>query len=317
MFPLDEELVNLGRGDDNQIALADDELQEHQASILRRNGRYAIYTPVEGGVEVDGNAIPIDQWIWLPESARLRLGSATLLQFRSESADGTATDPASPSGESVSQTSGVPSPSSSSASVRTKDAGRSHKTDAKVRSPKSAAKESPKMPPKPQERKGRKVARFITDQAGDRLVRLGEDGKLPQLSLAVSRQEQKTQRSSHQQSSPLIYVAVGISLVMSLAMLLIDADSSGSTAAGRARARRDIVRFYANAENPKPYQRDLRQAELAHKAGDRQAERRAYQRVLDRLNSEDVANSVNGLTGDKRDDEELRRLIGILMSGNE
>ena len=38
-FELSEELVHIGRGEGNQLVLADDDLAEHQASIAFRNGR--------------------------------------------------------------------------------------------------------------------------------------------------------------------------------------------------------------------------------------------------------------------------------------
>lgn len=295
VYRLEEDLVNLGRGADNEISLSDESLQELQASICRRNGRFAIYTPVEDGVQVDGNAIPPEKWVWLPEAAQLHLGAGTVLQFRSAATKHEGDETDSPP---ASRPEDTPTPGSSV----------TRKLLAKRKS-KSAAGRTPQSPKKPT----RKVARFITDTGGDRLVRLGEDGKLPELALADAAGPKKAHRQSGEKKSPLLYVAVAVSLLLSLGMLLIDTEPSGSTAGQRAEARRKIKRFYGSGAGLKPYQRSLRDAELARAAGDARAERAAYQRVLDELDAEDVSNSINGLTGDKRDDEELRRLIGIIL----
>lgn len=302
VFRLNDELINLGRGDDNEIALAADDLEELQASICRRNGRYAIYTPVADGVQVDGNAIPSEKWVWLPDSAKLTLGTDVMLQFRSLSANESAASPTGSESKSGSESSAesTPTPGSSVAKkLRAKRKSKSGQPGSK--SPQAAQ---------------RKVARFLTDTEGDHLVRLGDDGKLPELSLAELQGQKKPRKETKEQGSPLIYVAVAVSMVMSLAMLLIDTDPSGATADERSKARREIRRFYGDGGNLRPYQRYLRDAELARAGGDRKAERENYERVLDELNAEDVMTSINGLTGDKRDDQKLRRLIGIMLERN-
>ena len=77
VFQLNEELVHVGSGAENQVALTDDLVQEHQASIVNRDGRYAIYTPLDQSVQVDGNIIPPEQWVWLPASARITVSERT------------------------------------------------------------------------------------------------------------------------------------------------------------------------------------------------------------------------------------------------
>ena len=61
VFPLNDELMHLGRAATNQIVLDDPDLPDHQASIVKRNGRYAIYATGEAAIEVDGNVIPAEQ----------------------------------------------------------------------------------------------------------------------------------------------------------------------------------------------------------------------------------------------------------------
>jgi len=297
VFSVEEELVQIGRGAHNDIALSDVALQEHQASIVRRNGRYAIFTPLSEGVEVDGNRLPAEQWIWLPETSKIRFGDSTLFQFRYQPDDDSAT-PAP-----------TPAPAATSKSEPT-------------------TKTEPPSPPKNRQRKSRqksppakklrKVAKFLTDStSGDQLVRLGEDGKLPELALSETSKPARAERKPGEKSPLLLYIAVGVSLLLSLAMLFVDTDSGGSTAAERAEARKQIQKFYGKEGDLKPYQRHLREAQRAHSVGDYAAERRAYRRVIEMLNSEDVANSYTGITGDAKGDKELRELIGILMNHRE
>ena len=64
----------------------------------------------------------------------------------------------------------------------------------------------------------------------------------------------------------------------------------------------------------------LREARLAHSRKDFDAEREPYLQVLDVLNSEDYYHSDpdnptdrRALTGDPRKDEQLRKLISVLL----
>lgn len=287
-FPFDGEMINLGRGAENEIALSDESLEDYQASILRKNGRYAIYTPLEDGVLVDGSGIPSDQWVWLPATAQVSLRDSTVLRFSSD-ANGEDSKP-------TRSAKSIDPPSTPPAAKRRR----------KRKSQRKGAKQTAS---------GRKVAKFITDREGDRLVRLGEDGALPELALAESSGRKKPTPKTGDRSSPLIYVAVGVSLLMSMAMLFMDAGSGGSTASQRREARNEIRRnFFGDGSDLKPYQKYLREAQRAYASGDRRTERRAYQRVLDELNAEDVVRSIHGLTGDKERDNRLRELIGILLN---
>jgi hypothetical protein len=303
VFRLETELVHVGRGPENQIDLTDAAVAEHQASIVRRNGRYAIFTPLENVVLVDGSPIPADHWIWLPETARIRLSDRTLLQFGMNGGAETAT----PSSAAAASDEAAQTPTATPRPGRLEGRPVPPAPAPEKRQPRPAAK-----PPKA----GRKVARFITDQAGDHLVTLGEDGQLPELSLAEGTERKASEPQRRQGNPAVIYVAVAVSLLLSMAMLFIDAGPGGSTADERAAARRIIARdFFGDENGPvEPYQVSLREAHRAHARRDRVAERRAYHRVLESLNSEDVRSSFGGLTGSRRDDERLRELIGILLN---
>jgi hypothetical protein len=288
VFELNDELVNIGHGAGNEVALTDPAVEDYQASITSRNGRYAIYTPLEDVIAVDGNLIPAERWVWLPPKAQLRVGGQTALQFRFRA---------------VAET---PAPRQQNA-VEEEDAAA---TPAKARSRGKRKRSSSDQP----EKSRRNVARFITDQGGDTLVTLGEDGQLPELALVESGETAAKKKRTQSSNPVLLYVALGFSMLVSLSMLLIDAQPTASTARQQAVARQRIVEFYATAnDEPAPYQHFLREAQLAHSRRDRIAERTAYRRVLSLLYSEDN-DPFTGLTGSPQRDEELRKLLAVLLS---
>jgi hypothetical protein len=104
-----------------------------------------------------------------------------------------------------------------------------------------------------------------------------------------------------------------MSLLVSVVLLLFEPAGSGESSEEKGKARVEIREFYGDeAQEPLPWQKLLRQARLAASRGDRAGERRAYRRVLDQLNSEDLSR-FTGLTGTPEQDEKLRRLIGTLL----
>ncbi len=233
VFELAEEMVNIGRGAQNEIALTDLQVAEHQATLMSRNGRYAIYSPCADSVEVDGNVIPAEQWVWLPDTARIKMSSYTGLRFQYE---GTR-------------------PSGNGGAAPAKD--KAKPPDQPVPSAKPRRGKTGKAAPA-----DRKVARFITDQGGDALVRLGEDGHLPELSLSDSPAKKVVRdKSAAEPSFPWAYVAVGVSLLLTVVLLLVPADSGRTTESERGRARQEITQFYgAPGEEPTAWQRELREA---------------------------------------------------------
>lgn len=271
MFDIATDQIVIGHGEDNDINLSDRTVEPHQASIVHRNGRYAIYSPIDEAIEVDGRTIPAERWVWLPATARVRVSGRTVLQFNVGSRK--------PPGERT-----------------------SHKKS--------------KKPARAPRRTKRKTARFVTDQVGEPLVQLGDDGTLPELHLAEASSETPGESRSRASNPTLLYIVCGLSLLMSLAMLFIDpAPRRSRTADEIERARLDIRRFYGDAHDElEPYQRLLRRAQRAHSSRDHEAEREAYRRVLDLLNSEDNERGIRGLTGDLRRDEELRNLVGTLLA---
>jgi hypothetical protein len=278
VFQLNEELVHVGSGSENQIALTDQTVSEHQASIVSRDDRYAIYTPLEDSVQIDGNVIPAERWVWLPTSALIVVSKRTSLKFDELPAD----TPSPPAANTAAGETNAPQ-------VAAKRAGKSKRTSGKRR----------KVSDQP-------VARFITDKQGDTLVKLGEDGHLPELQL-VEGETRKTVEASKKQSNPIIiYAVLAFSMCASLLMVVVDFEPPAATQEQRDKARQLIVRFYGiNKGNLEPYQALLREARLARSRGDFATERRNFAQVLTKLNAEDTAQSFSGLTGDRGDPEKL------------
>lgn len=328
----EEEVTYIGsEPDEHGIALQAPDLSGHLASIMHRGGRYAISTPLDDLLQVDESVIPADCWVWLPEQARVKVGRHTAFRF---------------DGPGGSTGSGLPLPESE---TNGRDSARhASRKAARVKRPGSRRTVRPlpsggDSPPAGSETQSagsanaagstRRVARFITDRPGETLVRLGEDGQLPELKLSEG-SSRTTEDASQGQNSPMVlYAVLGLSLVMSLGMLLLDAGSQSGATQRRERARMLITRYYGTEEdNLEPWQLLLRDARLAHSRGDRNAEQSAYRQVLEMLSSEDAERSLNGLTGARsidedrdlddpyynenqgRNDRELRRLISALMT---
>ena len=69
-FALHEEFVHVGRAEDCQIILTDPQIEEVQASLANRNGRFAIITALEGTVAIDGKALPPEHVIQTPKDRK-------------------------------------------------------------------------------------------------------------------------------------------------------------------------------------------------------------------------------------------------------
>lgn len=295
-FPLSDDLVHIGRGADNQVVLSDAALAEHQASIVRRQGRFAIYSPAAGSVQVDGNEIPAERWVWLPRTAQIHLGVQTILRLDTHETPVPGAPDSTP----------TPLTGRSRTTTRKSDADR-------------ARRRGRNGDHRPQ------VARFINDRSGEPLVKLGEDGQLPALELAELAEEQPRERREARSTNPvLLYGVLACSFVMSLLMLVVDPQAR--TAAERsqdAQARQVLQEFYGDPQRKlQPYQQLLRDALVAHTQGNIDAERDAYRQVLRMLNSSDIRSaktSPNGLTGrqtgrGRLSDDELREALLTLLA---
>ncbi|MFT5324266.1 MAG: hypothetical protein ACI8P0_002127 [Planctomycetaceae bacterium] len=331
VFEIDEELIHIGRADENQIVLDDPSLPDHQASILRKNGRFAIFRPTDAEVQVDGADIPAEKWVWLPNDVRLQFGRRTSCQLTYEMSlddePASSPKPAAPKSPTKVRPSAVPQAGTVSTNSETDSAGAEPDgeggtdggTEKSVDQSSEGASAADGVRKKKTKKKGKSakrqknVARFITDQGGP-LVELGADGHLPELSLQDDPTRKEKQTKPKQSNSALLYSALGLSFLSSLAMLFADVDPPSISELSKADAREEIVQFFGGDDKElETWQKQLRAARLAHSRGDDDTELMAYRRVLGLLKSEDRDTHV-GITGHLSTDEELKRLIGLIIS---
>ncbi len=313
-FALTEELTHVGRGSENQIVLTDDSLGEHQFSLVRRNGRFALYTPESDAINVDGSLVPAERWVWVPDTAVIHCGHSTAMVLKSSAppANGTPLEPATGGAAHAVTVPELPDGSSGSV-VRRSRSGSRRDGSPTERSRRGHRRDATRST----------VAKFITDRPGDPLVRLGADGHLPELTLEEATANQTSPQTSATNSNPLVlYGLLTCSLVFSVGLLLIEPAGSHRPAGDTSSARSVLEQHYGDTDAELlPYQVQLRQALVAHARGDVRAEQQAYRHVLRMLNSADVTDrsNHNGLTGPvtqrgRASDDDLRKALQTLLS---
>lgn len=334
-FEITEESVQIGRAPENNMVLNDPLLAELQINITRRGGRHAIFVSETDEIEVDGTRIPPDRWVWLPQSALVQVTRRTSLEFislitASESDYDETPSVSIPAGRPTGK--GKPVPKTGTATVTAPPVAPKRATGSK-----SDTKTNIKLKPA--------VARFITDQAGDPLVKLGSDGHLPDLALQEGTAAVPDKAAPPHEAKPLTLVAAFVvSVGLSLGMLFLEIDVTSSSAQQSQVARKSVAIFYGSENAPlEPYQKLLRRASWAHSQGDFQNERQLFRDVLKMLRAENK-NSVTGLTRlpleasrkfdhltnaelksldgptdhflDLKNDERLERMLSILLRSN-
>ncbi len=315
-FEIVEDLVHLGKAAGNQIVLSDPQAEDHHASIVCRNGRYAICTPAPDGIEVEGNRIPPEQWVWLPPQASIQVTRRTAIQF--DCPDPTPEELAAAPPPADLPTPPAPRPAA-------KPAGGARPTPLPVATHASeddgegSGVRRAASPARVEKKTGR-VARFITDASGEPRVKLGDDGHLPELALEEGDRPHKDQAAAARGGNQgLMLVALGLSIGFSLLLLFADVNPFSGNEQAKALARQKIAEFYGSeSEQIKPYQARLRRALQAHSRGDRVAEKKEYHAVLDMLHAENKDPNL-GLTGDMKTktpnrDDTLEELLATLLA---
>ena len=357
-FDLNDVLSHIGTGNENHVVLTDPSVAPHQASIACRDGRYFIYTPPALEIEVDGNKIPAEQRVWLPEEATIQVSRRTLLHFvcvetrpvgtasiqtissfksipepaespgsAAPAGNGGATGGAAVSAGHVQSGHGAPgqgasmggTPAAVPAPVR--HPGQKTTTSfSKGRRPASdpdlaadAAPAPQKAVPARADKKQPTVAKFITDAPGDLLVRLGDDGHLPELTLDEGQTRAQSETRAKESNPLLLIAALCFSLGMTGLMLLVDVEDSGGSGRGWQEANQKIAEYYGNEdEELLPWQIHLRRARQAHSRRAYQEERDEYKKVLNLLHAEGKSR-FTGLTGSPDRNKKLEEMISVLL----
>ncbi|MED5400944.1 MAG: FHA domain-containing protein [Planctomycetota bacterium] len=277
-FELEAELVHIGRAESNQVVLEDTNLADHQASIVFRNGRYAIFTPLPDAVSIDGSAIPPQRWVWLPGEANIGLGQRTSLRFATS----------------------LPDAASDNGDAEDGPAGKGQRKGRKGR------------------RRKRQLANFVTDAQGESRVQLGEDGQLPELSLDEELTGGKTEQKKSGSNSLLLSLVLVVSTALSIMLLIVEGPGIGATNRGFEFARTELKKMLEDTKPKTEAQPELawrllvRDALSAAARSDRTGEQVAYDRLLNLLNAEDRRKS--SLTGDEARDQRLKEMIATLKA---
>lgn len=141
---------------------------------------------------------------------------------------------------------------------------------------------------------------------------LVKDGSLPTLQLKDD--VKKKVDKGELKSRPVFLGLVICASVLSSGLMLFLADFSPQVdEKALEKARQEIRRYYSVRTDVqlKPFQLELREAQLAHSRNDREAEIAAYRKVMARFRAEDK--NKNGITGSPSADIELKKWVSILL----
>ena len=156
------------------------------------------------------------------------------------------------------------------------------------------------------------TARIIRTQ--ELSPQLDAEGELPTLQLKEDRKD--VEKSTEKKTSPvLLGMLVCGSLILSGLILVFGDFQPKSNERVMENARQELSRYYSVRSDIalKPFQLRLREAQLAHSRGDRQAEVAALREVMKMFRVED-RNRFVGVTGSPTNDAELEKLLSILLS---
>lgn len=160
-----------------------------------------------------------------------------------------------------------------------------------------------------------KVARFLIAAPTDSYLKLAEDGKLPELRLPDPRSASAKEAGRAGMNPLVMAVLCCLSAAASLVLVLMPDVSGGSARSQeKQRARAAIESDYFSDVDGlprQPYQFQLREAQRAFLRGDYRQEREAYRRMLEMLRAERKPDT--GVTGSPRRDQELERLLIVLL----
>jgi len=157
------------------------------------------------------------------------------------------------------------------------------------------------------------VARIIRADSVE--TSLAKHGELPTLQLKDGRQA-KLNVSDVRKTPVFLAILISSSILSSALIFLFASQQSVTSQAELDQARAEIAMYYHTRIDVdlKPYQLELREAQLAHSRGDRKSEIDAYRKVMKRFHRED-RNQFVGVTGSPTADQELERLVSTMLRG--
>ncbi len=190
--------------------------------------------------------------------------------------------------------------------------------DAPVPKRRESVKEESKAvstPKKSKIKSEEKVVARIIDAAPEEDV-FDEEGELPTLQLKEN-EKQKVDTEKIKSNPVFLGVLICVSIVTSALLVVVSQMQTSASERRLDEARQEIKRFYKQMREDvplRPYQLELREAQLAHSRNDRRAEVAAYRKTMARFRSEDK-DPAYGVTGSIGSDAELEQLLSILIGG--
>ena len=196
--------------------------------------------------------------------------------------------------------------------------------------PENAA-ESITPPPSnpPGKQKKRRIAKLITAEPAQSRLEPEPDGHLPELALTASDEDDAGEKQKKSSNDWLVLAVIIISLIASTAMLMLDTESSQSSADKTQQSIHGKIRakYFGPDQGPWPrYQQYLRDAALARSQGNFTKEEMYYRKVLHLLNAQHLDKTDQGVTGLRRktrndpslpSDEELIELLHTLLNNSQ
>lgn len=76
-FPLESELLHIGRGADNGVILSDPQIGDFHASVSQQQGQLSLYANEANQIRVAGALVPGQQWVHVPLDAKIHLSGQT------------------------------------------------------------------------------------------------------------------------------------------------------------------------------------------------------------------------------------------------
>lgn len=280
------DLMHIGSNEDNDLTLCDPMIIGRHSSIARKEDRFAIISHDSAKLEIDDVEIPPLEWVWLHDFANIKMSNNTSIQINILS------DQSTP--------------------VR-RNKSNSREEVKREGEPRIDASNKKKETLTSTKKRKRKVARFRNDSLSESSLNFDHSGKLPSLTLNAKNENAEEPVKQSRDNPLILYIALGLSLVFSLILLLADTSSLSTEELSKEQALKTITKFYGDSNKTLlHYQILLRQAQLARSRKDYATEKQNYRTVLTLLNAEDK-NALVGLTGNKSNDDELQRILAVLL----
>ena len=280
-FPLDSELLHIGRGTDNGVVLNDPELGDFHASLSQQEGRLSLYANEANQIKVGGTLIPGQQWVSVPSGVKIHLGGQTEVRV-TESPPAPALTTLDPAGPSQGE---------------------------RRRTPR---KESKRQVAKPiTNRTGEIAVQMGADGKYPELA----------LATGARKSKPAGPAKESNPALLFTILAASCLSSAGLLLIDFETSSVTSSEDQATARWKLAEFYGTDSALLEPYQKLLRQAAVEESQGNRAAERQLLKQVLGLLNSVDASDpsNLNGLTGrqtkqGKRSDQKLRELLQYVLN---